>query len=154
MTTGTSIPMVVCGRNPNVAQDVRRMMVPEFDVVHACLTPEQAIVDITRFAQKLEPLRHNENVGSQNYSKIPNIITMGGGYDPEACVKIKEAVDNQTGGKGLLWLWPDATKKAQAGPVPTTPKEFESYASGVVTRIKERTSQADFTESEGGVFYY
>ncbi|CAI6333770.1 unnamed protein product [Periconia digitata] len=153
-TTNSGIPLVVIGRNPGTAQAVRRLMVPEFDVVHACFSPEQAIADISRLAQGLKPLDYHENVGSQNYSRIPNNIAFGGGYDHEAIEAIKTAVDKQVDTTGLLWLWPDAEKRVQGGPPPTTPEQFESYASGVVARIKERACQSDFKESQGGVFYY
>lgn len=109
-------------------------------------------------------------MGSQNYSKIPRIIALGkqfvsynmalltmatgGGYNHEACSKIKEEVDKQAGANGLVWLWPDAKKSAQAGAPPTTPQEFETYAGGVAARIKERMGQEDVRDLQGGVFYY
>ncbi|KAJ4366952.1 hypothetical protein N0V83_007482 [Neocucurbitaria cava] len=102
------MPIIVCGRNPNIAKNVRKGLLPEYDVIHVAIGLDAAISDIPLlFSGKTVPSNNNsDNLGSQNYAKKPVAVAVGGGFDDEMFEQMKAATE----GKEVVWVRPDLSK--------------------------------------------
>ncbi|KAK4034148.1 hypothetical protein C8A01DRAFT_19012, partial [Parachaetomium inaequale] len=46
MPTPTSIPLATLGANPAVATAIQALLLPEYDLVHICLSPSTALSEL------------------------------------------------------------------------------------------------------------
>lgn len=144
------LPIVVCGKHPSIAASVRKGLLPEYDVIHVVLSVEAGISDIPLLLSSQAPRNSSSNLGSQNYTKPPVAIALGGGFDSEMFEKMKNACDNAPSSP---WLRTDTSK----GPGPPGPEEQESYGAIVAQRMKKRLGELKVGEEGGvreGVFWF
>jgi hypothetical protein len=92
-------------------------------------------------------------LGSRNYSRPPQAVLVGGGYDEEAVDKMRTAVASTQGTRKVPWVRPDL-EKTRAGPTPGTEEYSKSVASRMRETLKtlERDGKLDGTAD--GIFFW
>ena len=92
-------------------------------------------------------------MGSKDFSRLPEAVILGGGYDDQAIAELRQAVSMSEGTAKVPWLKADP-KKTEHGPVPGT----DDYAISAALRVKEamKTIQATkrLDEHEDGIFFW
>ncbi|KAF2638973.1 hypothetical protein P280DRAFT_508680 [Massarina eburnea CBS 473.64] len=146
----SKIPILVCGRNPIVAKGVREGMVPEYDVIHICLDPAKAVTEVPLILSGGTPSNHKDNLGSQNYTRVPIAIAAGGGYSNEQFDAVKKAADENKDAMKVVWLRADMSKVAG----PPKEGEYDAYAKKTAGRVKDWLKNENLEGKEGGVYYF
>jgi len=109
------VPIVLCAGSPAIASVVINGLKPEYDVIHLILSTSAEVADIPALLRGEAPPNQNENpeegekIASNDYSKPPQAIVAGGGYDAAAVEEMRAACK---GLKGVPWLRADVTKPA------------------------------------------
>ena len=79
------IPIALCGKHPDMAQDFITRMLPEYEVVHVCHSAPVAISEL-RALLRNERTEPSSGLGSNCKSlgpiKVPKAIFIGGGFAP------------------------------------------------------------------------
>ncbi|KAF2680718.1 hypothetical protein K458DRAFT_373259 [Lentithecium fluviatile CBS 122367] len=109
------LPVILCGRNPNIAQIVRKHMLPEYVVTHIILILTSGVADIPLLLQGRTPPNHTTNLGSQNYNAPTVTVVTGGGFDDEDFALMKNACKTTEGIRHVPWLRPDLEKPRPTG---------------------------------------
>ncbi|MCJ1351372.1 MAG: hypothetical protein MMC33_001356 [Icmadophila ericetorum] len=100
-----ALPVLLCGQSPQIAISVKSGLLPEYEIIHVCLTRNAAVSEIPGILQGKVPSPVDpENVGSKNYSKPPAAVFFGRGFDGEQFAEIREACK---GLSNIVWLKPD-----------------------------------------------
>ena len=134
------LPVVLCGKNPNIAKIVADGLLPEFEgmgshlflldgvqnivslviyahsltAIHVITSAPAGAVDLPILLAGNTPPDHSENVGSQNYANPPVAIAAGGGYTDEEFYSM-HTPSNAV--KEITWLKTDnSLLKAGVGP--------------------------------------
>ncbi|KAG9196203.1 hypothetical protein G6011_01324 [Alternaria panax] len=122
------IPIVVCGRNPNIAKAVREGVKPEYDVIHVNLSVEEATSSIPLLISSKTPPNSPSNIGSQNYDKRPVVVALGGGFNDEMFEEIK----GSCGDEKMVWVRTDITRTRDMPEF----NDHEAYGRATAARIK------------------
>ncbi|KUJ06907.1 uncharacterized protein LY89DRAFT_661557 [Mollisia scopiformis] len=141
-----AIPIILCGKSPQIATGVKNSLMPEYDVIHIILTPSAGITEIPSILSGSD-LDSNDNIGSQNYSKPAQAVVTGAGYDEEAVEKMRKACSAK-GGSRVPWLRPDTS-------IPTPPLG-PKYGEAMVRRVKGclRELEEEGRMEGDGVYFY
>jgi len=97
MDSTTPIPVATYGKDPKIAESVREKLLPDIEVVHACLDPAIALTELPAvFSGNLETvpasgLGTNASAPADK-RKVPQAVFFGGGFSDEEFEKIKAAV--------------------------------------------------------------
>ena len=96
-------------------------------VIHTVLSPAGGVSDIPAILQGQTPSSSTEeNIGTQNYSKLPVAVILGGGYDDRLFKEMYDAAKGR--GKAVHWLRPDLSVQ--------TPPLGPDYGMHMVGRVK------------------
>ncbi|KAH7087629.1 hypothetical protein FB567DRAFT_525383 [Paraphoma chrysanthemicola] len=148
------LPVVVVGRNANIARKVREGLGPEYDVIHIILSQTQATADIPLLlaTPSQTPPDSEYNYGSQKYGARPVAIAVGGGFDDRMFAEIKDACKDVD--KGVVWLRADVTKIKEMPPL----NDLEAYGEETARRVKRKLGELGIGEegAEGkeGVYFF
>ncbi|CAN9384688.1 unnamed protein product [Alternaria sp. RS040] len=123
------IPIVVCGRNPNIAKAVSEGVKPEYDVIHINLSVEEATSSIPLIISSKTPPNSSSNIGSQNYGTRPAVVALGGGFNDEMFEEIK----GSCGDEKMVWVRTDITR---TGEMPDF-NDHEAYGKATGARLKK-----------------
>ncbi|KAL1793539.1 hypothetical protein ACET3X_008521 [Alternaria dauci] len=123
------IPIVVCGKNPNIAKAVRESVKPEYDVIHIILSVEEATSSIPLLISSKTPPNSSSNIGSQNYGTRPAVVALGGGFNNEMFEEIKKSCGNEK----MVWVRTDITR---TGEMPDF-NDHEAYGKATGARLKK-----------------
>ncbi|CZR63191.1 uncharacterized protein PAC_13087 [Phialocephala subalpina] len=139
-----AIPIVLCGKTPQIATAVKKSLMPDYEVVHVILTPSAGISEIPSLLSGTPP-SSPENIGSQNYAKVPQAIVTGAGYDEAAVERMRKACN---GSSNVPWLRPDTS-------IPTPPLG-PKYGEAMVKRVKSclRELEEEGRMEGDGVYFY
>ncbi|KAK1756933.1 hypothetical protein QBC47DRAFT_400562 [Echria macrotheca] len=97
--TTTPIPVATYGKDPKIAESVREKLLPDIEVVHACLDLDAALAELPAvFAGDLvkspsSGLGTNASVPVEQ-RKTPQAVFFGGGFSDDEFEKIQAAVLN------------------------------------------------------------
>ncbi|KAF1851046.1 uncharacterized protein K460DRAFT_302766 [Cucurbitaria berberidis CBS 394.84] len=144
------IPVIVCGKNPNIAKKVREDLLPEYDVIHIILTLEAGTLEIPRLLSGKTPEKTPGNHGSQNYTQKPVAIAVGGGFDNEAFGQMKDASKDV---QSVVWVRPDVNYRAEMPALSDT----EAFGAATAVRVKKCLNELSVGKEGGkteGVFYF
>ncbi|KAI4935743.1 hypothetical protein J4E86_011364 [Alternaria arbusti] len=125
----SAIPIVVCGRNPNIAKAVREGVEPEYDVIHINLSVEEAIISIPHIILSRTPANPTPNISSMNYGQRPAAVALGGGFNDEMFAQIKASC----GDEKMVWVRTDITRKDEMPDF----NEHEAYGKATAQRLKK-----------------
>ena len=82
----TSLPVILCGKTPQIATTVIGSLKPEFEVIHVFLNPGNGKEEIPRILGGQAPAQvGTPNLGTMNYTKEAVAVITGAGYDDAAC---------------------------------------------------------------------
>ncbi|RYN79170.1 hypothetical protein AA0117_g4111 [Alternaria alternata] len=132
------IPIVVCGRNPNIAKAVSEGVKPEYDgmlghldrtIIHINLSVEEATSSIPLIISSKTPPNSSSNIGSQNYGTRPAVVALGGGFNDEMFEEIK----GSCGDEKMVWVRTDITR---TGEMPDF-NDHEAYGKATGARLKK-----------------
>ncbi|CAN9209862.1 unnamed protein product [Alternaria alternata] len=123
------IPIVVCGRNPNIAKAVSEGVKPEYDVIHINLSVQEATSSIPLIISSKTPPNSSSNIGSQNYGTRPAVVALGGGFNDEMFEEIKSSC----GDEKMVWVRTDITR---TGEMPNF-NDHEAYGKATGARLKK-----------------
>ncbi|OAL51248.1 hypothetical protein IQ07DRAFT_586785 [Pyrenochaeta sp. DS3sAY3a] len=143
------IPIIVCGRNPAIAKNVRKGLEPEYDVIHIVLTPEQGISDIPPLLSGQKLSTTPINLGSQNYAQKPVAVALGGGFSDDQFQQIRDACKDSP----AIWMRTDMTRFAEMPDL----GDVEAYGAAVAERAKSRMGELGVGREGGkveGEFYF
>jgi len=121
------IPIILCGKSPEIAKGVKAALLPEYEAIHVILASDAGVAEIPSVLRGQAPPSNEENVGSRNYSAPPKAVVCGAGYDDEQLAQMRSAVEKE-GKVQVPWLRPDSS-------VPTPPLGSE-YGKHMVGRVK------------------
>ncbi|EGS24097.1 uncharacterized protein CTHT_0000280 [Thermochaetoides thermophila DSM 1495] len=93
----TSIPVASLGANPEVAKQIKELLLPEYDLVHMCLSLESASTEFTEILSGNLEVAPSSGIGSNvdkptTERRVPRAIVLGGGVSDEDYVALKEAL--------------------------------------------------------------
>ena len=171
------IPIVVCGRNPDIAKSVSKALLPEYDgtslmrqysfsnqtytlpiisgkrlivpVTHVNLSVEQAVSDIPLLLSSKTPPDASSNVGSQNYGARPVAVAVGSGFNDEMFAQMKEAC----GEESVVWARTDMTRAAEMPDI----ADKEAYGMATGERLKKCLDELRVGKEGGktdGVYHF
>ncbi|KAF2866637.1 hypothetical protein BDV95DRAFT_205159 [Massariosphaeria phaeospora] len=126
------IPVLACGKSVDIAKTVIDIVHPDYEVIHVVLNAQQGAIDIPRILSGAHPTDHTSNVGTQNYSKIPVAVVVGGGFDDADFKLMRDACDGE-GVKTVPWLRHD--RSTLTGP--PSKEEMAAFAKNSAERVKK-----------------
>ncbi|KAK4696292.1 hypothetical protein P7C71_g1601, partial [Lecanoromycetidae sp. Uapishka_2] len=141
---------VLGGQRASVMRTVVELSKPEFEPIHAILSREAGVAEIPAILRGEKPSVSDPEaleVGTTNdYSKPPQAIVLGGGYGDEDAEEMRKACK---GHLNVPWMLFDKNKPVD---VPLGPE----YAKIVVGRGKELLAklQAEGKLGKDGIYYY
>ncbi|QKX54775.1 uncharacterized protein TRUGW13939_01864 [Talaromyces rugulosus] len=112
------IPIILCGKSLENGAMVAQFLKSEFEVIHFVSSFEQAKAEFAELiAGRAPKLSISENIGTQNYSKLPLAIVFGRAYDPDDVTELNR-IFRGTGSAPLAWIAGnrDVRPPAQLGP--------------------------------------
>ncbi|KAI8940785.1 hypothetical protein NX059_002051 [Plenodomus lindquistii] len=121
-------------------------------VIHIILSVSSGISDIPLLlsSQPLPPDSSRDNLGSQNYTKPPIAIALGGGFNDESFEQIKDACKDAP---GTIWLRADIS--GMTGP--PKPDEMAKYGQSTAERLEKKFAELKVGQEGGveeGVFWF
>lgn len=144
------VPIVVCGRNSDIAKKVGTALLPECDAIHIILSVESGISDIPALLASKTPSNASDNFGSQNYSKRPLAVAVGGGFSDDMFDQMKDACKDVP---EPVWLRVDTSKMEG----PPAPGMAETYGAAIADRLKKRVKELGIGKEGGaseGVYFF
>ncbi|KAH8697111.1 hypothetical protein BGW36DRAFT_427084 [Talaromyces proteolyticus] len=146
------MPLIVCGKVPQVAIGVREGLKPAYDAIHIMMSVESGINEIPSLLQGYRPSANDsENLGSQRYGQKPVAIVTGGGYSDDDFAKMRKACE---GLSSVPWLRHDLSNSFD--PSNARPKLGLEYGKQIAERVKNCLKE--LAESgkmnNDGVYYY
>ncbi|KAF6223071.1 hypothetical protein HO173_013341 [Letharia columbiana] len=122
---------------------------PEFDPIHAILSPATGAAEIPTLLRGEKPSSSDPDaadLGTHSYSKKPVAIMMGGAYGEEDAKAMREACK---GHLNVPWIFFDKEKPIGLEPGP-------EYAKIVIGRGKELVKKLEEEDKFGkdGIYYY
>ncbi|PGG95814.1 hypothetical protein AJ79_09851 [Helicocarpus griseus UAMH5409] len=150
----TPLPILICGRTPEIATAVIELLKPEFEVIHVLLTTETAKSEIPIILRR-DPnttfIPCASNLGTKSYTNPPFAIVFGGGYTDQDVAEIEQACKNagiEEISKQIPWIRNDLAKPA--------PPPGPEYGRAVAERAKECLMDLAGMEAaeRGGIWWY
>ncbi|CAO2649429.1 Nn.00g068140.m01.CDS01 [Neocucurbitaria sp. VM-36] len=144
------IPVIVCGKNPNIAKKVREGLLPEYDVIHIILSLEAGLSDIPLLLSGKTPKDTAGNLGSQNYDERPVAVAVGGGFNDEMFDQMKDAAKEV---QSAVWVRADLSKVAAMPAL----SDVEAFGAATAVRVKKSLDELSVGKEGGkteGVFYF
>lgn len=118
-------------------------------VIHVILSTTSGVAEIPPLLASSQPSRSTtDNIGSQNYTKPPQAVVTGAGYDEEAVETMRKACDTNGQGSKVPWLRPDTS-------IPTPPLG-PKYGEAMTKRVKVclRELEEEGRMGGDGVYFY
>ncbi|KAL2835881.1 hypothetical protein BJY01DRAFT_222910 [Aspergillus pseudoustus] len=118
------LPIVICGRSPQVSSAVTRGLLPDYTVAHIILSPEAGVRNLPGFLRR----------GAGN--PTPVAVLIGGGYTDEDLNLMKVSC---RGVPPIIWL--KARQRDMTGPLPPFAEygmEIGGIARAVLNDIRSR----------------
>ncbi|KAF2012647.1 hypothetical protein BU24DRAFT_494610 [Aaosphaeria arxii CBS 175.79] len=139
------IPIVIAGRNPDITKAVRKAVWPDYDVIHIILDPHSGAKDLPSLISGTS-LPPSSNPGSQNYTKPPVAVALGGGYDDEAFELIKSACSAKNAdGMVVAWLRHDKSGLTEGPPL----SDADAFGRWIAERMRGVLDGIKVGEVEG-----
>jgi hypothetical protein len=171
MADRRGIPILSCGRREAVGATAIEMLKPEYEgmlvsaykslslftritlrkVIHFIMSKEDGITNIPLILSGLKPTSQQSNLGSQDFSRVPQAVLFGGGYDDITIGEIRKAVIGTQGVRKVPWLKADQQKTAM-GPDPGTKEYNESIAPRVREALEKLEREGKLDGNEDGIF--
>ncbi|KAF9694987.1 hypothetical protein EKO04_006986 [Ascochyta lentis] len=130
-----AIPIVVCGRSPEIAHKVEKDLQPEYNVVRIVLSPEADINEIPS-------LLAGENA--------PVAVALGGAFDDATVDSMREAASKAG---DVVWLRVD---KSRVSEMPSM-EDKEVFGAALAKRIKASLQEHKVGQDSGkksGVYLF
>jgi hypothetical protein len=115
-------------------------------VIHVILSLEAGKSEIPVILQGRKPPPSGiENLGTQNYSRKPAAVVLGGGYDDNDVAELRDACNGEF---NVPWLRPDLSK--------ATPPLGPAYGKAMVERVKSclKTLAEDGKPEQDGIVLF
>ncbi|KAJ9660499.1 hypothetical protein H2201_006921 [Coniosporium apollinis] len=118
----SGVPLVACGRSADIAKAVRKLLAPEYDVIHVCLTHEAALIELPALLRG-DLVAPSSGIGTNAERDAaervgPRAVLMGGGVTME---EFQECKEKAGGNEDVKWIKLTMEKlKELGGPSPDT----------------------------------
>ncbi|KAL2114862.1 hypothetical protein VTJ04DRAFT_10525 [Mycothermus thermophilus] len=101
----TSIPVASLGAKAEVASAIRKLLEPEYDLVHMCLSPAAASAELPAVCAGDLSVPDSTGIGSnasrpESERRVPRAIIFGGAVDDATLESIMSAVREAVAAKG------------------------------------------------------
>ncbi|KAG7283985.1 hypothetical protein NEMBOFW57_010343 [Staphylotrichum longicolle] len=126
MASKSPIPLATLGANPEVAKQIQALLLPEYDLVHICLTPTQAVAELPPLCAGALDTPDSSGLGSNaalpaGERRVPRGIIFGGGVGDEDLERVmravRERVPEEDGGVKVVRVTrEDVLAKGATGP--------------------------------------
>ncbi|KAF3042229.1 hypothetical protein E8E12_009911 [Didymella heteroderae] len=129
----SAIPIVICGRSPEIALKVQQDLAPEYNVVRIVLSPDQGINEIPQLLSGPNP---------------PVAVALGGAFDDATVDSMRAAAS--TAGE-VVWLRVDKDRMSE---MPSM-DDKEGFGAALARRIKtclQENRVGQQGAEKGGVF--
>ncbi|KAK4499205.1 hypothetical protein PRZ48_009718 [Zasmidium cellare] len=132
------IPIVLCGKHPDMCDNFIRGMLPEYEVVHVCHNAPVAKSELPALlkGERTEPCSGKGSNTKTRSPKIPKAIFVGGGFS-ETELEEMRAVDVL---RTVPWMYPPANRRPKTNGPP--PMEM------IIARAKEAFVEHGFVEGK------
>ncbi|KAL2144351.1 hypothetical protein VTI28DRAFT_9175 [Corynascus sepedonium] len=112
----TSIPLASLGARADVAKEIQSRLLPEYDLVHMCLSPDSAITELPGLctggasaASVISSSGLGSNVSRPDAERrVPRGIIFGGGIGEEDVARVMDAVHREAPGIKAVRVTRDA----------------------------------------------
>ncbi|PYH92487.1 hypothetical protein BO71DRAFT_485372 [Aspergillus ellipticus CBS 707.79] len=144
----TSVPIIVCGKSPQIALGVKKGIQPVYETIHVVQSVEAGVRDIPSLLQgHAPPVLHSANLGTQEYGKKAAAVVMGGGYNDAHFEQLRQAC---AGKSRILWLRHDVSKDVYPRqPLPKIGAEYgEQIGKKIVDCLQDLTMRGEM-DKEG-----
>ncbi|OJJ50232.1 hypothetical protein ASPZODRAFT_13320 [Penicilliopsis zonata CBS 506.65] len=137
--------IILCGRSTQIGSVVVAGLKPEVEVIHFVMSAEAGKAEIPAILRG-ESVSPTNEYGTHDYSKTPDAVVLGGGYDEQDISTMRAACQGVK--NNIPWLRPDMTK-------PTPPLGPE-YGKAMVQRVKVALAELreKETPSEDGIEWF
>jgi len=142
------LPVILCGKTTQIGTGVIAALKPEYEVIHFVMTVAAGSAEIPALLKGEAATTDNE-LGSHDYSKAPQVVILGGGYDDEMVEEMRKAT-KAAGAPEVPWLRPDATKPAP----PLGPEYGKALVARLKTLMGEMKAEGKLGHGTEGVFWY
>ena len=115
------------------------------------MSPDDGRTNIPLLLSGLKPRSQQSHLGSQDFSRVPQAVLFGGGYDDATIEEIRKTVMGTLGARKVPWLKADQLKTA-AGPQPGTREYADSIAPRVKAALNKLEREGKLDGSEDGIF--
>ncbi|KAF9891681.1 hypothetical protein FE257_003693 [Aspergillus nanangensis] len=129
-----SLPIVICGKNPQVSSAVIAALHPDYTVAHSIQSPTAGVRDLPGF---LRP-----GVGTEEQAATPVAVLIGGGYTDEDMKSMQDACRD---GQPVVWLKVRPVDRDRSGPLPT----FAEWGAEIGRRARDFLNQLRSQEQLG-----
>ncbi|KAF3053266.1 hypothetical protein E8E11_007462 [Didymella keratinophila] len=129
------IPIVVCGRSPEIANKVKQDLAPEYEVVKIVLSPDEGINEIPQLLSGANP---------------PAAVALGGAFDDATVDSMRDAASKAG---EVVWLRVD---KSRLSEMPSM-DDKEMFGAALAKRIKASLQENKVGQEgaeKGGVFLF
>ncbi|KAI8939514.1 hypothetical protein NX059_003284 [Plenodomus lindquistii] len=110
----SSIPIIVCGRSPEIAHKVKQDLAPEYDVIKIVLSPEEGMTEIPTLLSTDNP---------------PKAVALGGAFDDATVESLRNAASKAG---EIAWLRVDKSRMSE---MPSM-DDKEAFGAALAARIK------------------
>ncbi|KAG9199345.1 hypothetical protein G6514_008601 [Epicoccum nigrum] len=128
------IPIIVCGRSPEIAHKVTLDMQPEYDVVKIVLSPEEGIEEIPKFLSSQNP---------------PRAVALGGAFDDATVDSMRDAASKAG---EVVWLRVDKSRQSE---MPSM-DDKEVFGAALAERMKASLQEHNVGQggASSGVYFF